>query len=57
MATREPRGIDWGGVLDHHEPNVRAAEAAGLRGVVHRGDRGDDLRARLAVLGVVTRRS
>lgn len=39
--------------VDDHEPNVRAAETAGLRGIVHRVDRGDDLRAQLAAVGVV----
>ena len=38
--------------VDDHEVNVRAAEAAGLTAVLHRIDRGDDLRAQLAVLGV-----
>lgn len=38
--------------VDDHEPNVRAAEAGGLTGVHYRVDRGDDLRARLATLGV-----
>jgi HAD superfamily hydrolase (TIGR01509 family) len=39
--------------VDDHEPNVRAAEKAGLRGVLHRVDAGDDLRAQLAARGVV----
>lgn len=38
--------------VDDHEPNVRGAEAAGLRGVVYRVDRGDDLGALLAKAGV-----
>lgn len=39
--------------VDDHELNVRAAEAAGLRGILYRADRGDDLRAQLAAVGVV----
>jgi putative hydrolase of the HAD superfamily len=38
--------------VDDSEPNVRAAEAVGMRGVLHRVDRGDDLRAQLAAVGV-----
>lgn len=38
--------------VDDHEPNVRAAEGAGLRGIVHRVDHGDDLGAQLAAVGV-----
>lgn len=38
--------------VDDNEPNIRAAEAAGIRGVLHRIDRGDDLRAQLAAVGV-----
>lgn len=38
--------------VDDHETNVRAAEEAGLRGVLYRVDRGDDLRAQLEALGV-----
>lgn len=38
--------------VDDHEPNVRAAEDAGLRGVHYRVDGGDDLGARLAAVGV-----
>jgi len=38
--------------VDDHEPNVRAAEVAGLRAVVYRVDRGDDLEALLAQAGV-----
>jgi putative hydrolase of the HAD superfamily len=41
--------------VDDHEPNVRAAEAAGMRAVLHRHDRGDDLAAQLRALGVVPR--
>jgi putative hydrolase of the HAD superfamily len=43
--------------VDDHEPNVRAAEAAGMRGVRYRIDRGDDLRSLLAAVGVVARGS
>jgi putative hydrolase of the HAD superfamily len=38
--------------IDDHEPNVRAAEAVGLRAVLFRVDRGDDLRAQLNALGI-----
>ena len=38
--------------VDDHDVNVRAAEAAGLMAVLHRADRGDDLGAQLAALGV-----
>jgi putative hydrolase of the HAD superfamily len=38
--------------VDDHEPNVSAAKAAGLRAVLYRVDRGDDLRAQLAAAGV-----
>lgn len=38
--------------VDDGEPNVRAAEAAGMRGVLHQVDHGDDLRAQLAAVGV-----
>jgi len=38
--------------VDDHEPNVAAARAAGLRAVLHRVDRGDDLRRQLAAVGV-----
>ena len=38
--------------VDDSEANVRAAEAAGMRGVYYRVERGDDLRAQLAELGV-----
>jgi HAD superfamily hydrolase (TIGR01509 family) len=39
--------------VDDHEPNVQAAVAAGMRGVLYRVDRGDDLRRLLAAVGVV----
>jgi putative hydrolase of the HAD superfamily len=38
--------------VDDYEVNVRAAEAVGMRGVLYRVDRGEDLAARLAALGV-----
>ena len=38
--------------VDDHEPNVQAAEAAGLRGLLYRLYRGDDLARRLAEAGV-----
>jgi len=38
--------------VDDHEPNVRAAAALGLRAVHHRLDRGDELGAQLAAVGV-----
>lgn len=41
--------------VDDHEPNVRAAEALGLRAVLHRVDRGDRLADQLAALGVAPR--
>jgi len=41
--------------VDDREDNVKAAEAAGMRGIVYRVDRGDDLRAQLAAVGVVPR--
>ncbi len=41
--------------VDDHEPNVRAAEIVGMRGVLHRHDRGDDLAAQLAAVGVAPR--
>jgi putative hydrolase of the HAD superfamily len=43
--------------VDDHEPNVRAAQARGMQGVLFRVDRGDDLRAQLAALGVTPRES
>ena len=42
--------------VDDHEPNVRAAEACGISGVLYRVDRGDDLRAQLAAVGVTVDR-
>jgi putative hydrolase of the HAD superfamily len=39
--------------VDDHVANVEAAEAAGLRGVLYRVDRGDDLARLLAAAGVV----
>lgn len=41
--------------VDDNEPNVRAAEALGIRGVLYRVDRGDDLRAQLIAVGVQPR--
>lgn len=38
--------------VDDHEPNVRAAEALGLRGILYRVDRDDDLRGQLSAVGV-----
>lgn len=38
--------------VDDHGPNVEAARAVGLRAVLHRVDRGDDLRAQLVALGM-----
>jgi putative hydrolase of the HAD superfamily len=38
--------------VDDHEPNVRAAEALGIRSILHRADRGDDLRAQLTAVGI-----
>lgn len=38
--------------VDDHEPNVAAAAGAGLRAILYRVDRGDDLRAQLATAGV-----
>jgi putative hydrolase of the HAD superfamily len=38
--------------VDDAEANVRAAEAIGMRGIVYRVDRGHDLEAQLAELGV-----
>lgn len=38
--------------VDDYEANVRAAEALGMRGIVYRVDRGQDLPALLADLGV-----
>jgi putative hydrolase of the HAD superfamily len=39
--------------VDDHEPNVQAADSAGMRGLLYRVDRGDDLRRLLAAVGVV----
>jgi putative hydrolase of the HAD superfamily len=41
--------------VDDHEPNVKAAQDLGMQGVLFRVDRGDDLRAQLATLGVLSR--
>jgi HAD superfamily hydrolase (TIGR01509 family) len=41
--------------VDDHEPNVRAAEEAGLRGILHRIDRGDDLAAQLETASILAR--
>jgi putative hydrolase of the HAD superfamily len=38
--------------VDDHRPNVAAAADAGLRAILYRVDRGDDLRAQLATAGV-----
>jgi putative hydrolase of the HAD superfamily len=38
--------------VDDWDRNVEAARAVGMTGVLHRVDRGDDLRAQLAALGV-----
>lgn len=38
--------------VDDHEPNVAAAEQAGMRGMLFRLDRGHDLAAALAAIGV-----
>ncbi len=38
--------------VDDHEPNVTAATATGMRGVLYRIDRGDDLRALPVAIGV-----
>jgi putative hydrolase of the HAD superfamily len=40
--------------VDDYDANVRAAEALGMKGVVYRVDRGQDLAALLADLGVVS---
>ena len=39
--------------VDDYEANVRAAEALGMKGIVYRVDRGQDLAALLADLGVI----
>lgn len=41
--------------VDDHAPNVEAARALGMRGVLYRVDRGDDLRVLLAGVGVAVR--
>lgn len=41
--------------VDDREDNVHAAEAVGMTAVLSRIDRGDDLRAQLARLGVAPR--
>jgi putative hydrolase of the HAD superfamily len=41
--------------VDDYEPNVKAAQDLGMQGVLFRVDRGDDLRAQLAALGVLSR--
>jgi putative hydrolase of the HAD superfamily len=41
--------------VDDRQDNVAAAEAAGMRGILYHVDRGDDLRAQLAAVGVVPR--
>ena len=38
--------------VDDHEANITAAEEAGMRALLYRVDRGDNLRAQLAELGV-----
>lgn len=38
--------------VDDWDQNVEAARALGMRGVLHRAHKGDDLRAQLAALGV-----
>jgi len=43
--------------VDDHEANVDAATGAGLRAILYRVDRGDDLRAQLATAGVAVARS
>lgn len=43
--------------IDDHEPNVVAAQAVGMRGVLFRVDRGHDLKAELEALGVHPPRS
>jgi putative hydrolase of the HAD superfamily len=40
--------------VDDYEANVRAAEALGMRGIVYRVDRGEDLPALLAGAGIVS---
>ena len=38
--------------MDDYEGNVRAAEELGMQGIVYRVDRGQDLTALLAAVGV-----
>jgi hypothetical protein len=38
--------------VDDYEANVRAAEELGMRGITYRVDRGEDLTALLAGVGV-----
>jgi len=40
--------------VDDWDDNVEAARAVGMRGVIHRVDKGDDLRMQLLALGVAT---
>ena len=40
--------------VDDWEQNVEAAREVGMRGVVHRVDKGDDLRPQLLALGIAT---
>ena len=40
--------------MDDSDTNVRAAEALGMRGIIYRVDRGQDLTALLADVGVVS---
>lgn len=41
--------------VDDYEPNIKAAEEAGMRALLYRVDQGHDLRAQLAELGVTAR--
>ena len=43
--------------IDDHEPNVIASQQVGMRGILYRVDRGQDLRAELTALGVSPPRS
>ncbi len=68
-SSRPPAGVilDCGGVISNMrgdglldllakpEPGVRAAEAAGRRGVLHHVHRGDDRLAQLEAAGVIPR--
>lgn len=38
--------------VDDHEPNAKAAEQVGMRAIHYRVDKGDDLTAQLAALGI-----